>query len=174
MNDRTVPAWLALACALFGPVLLAAPTHSPQQGHAEPAEAGVEALSPPLREALVAEMQAVQAGMMSIIPALAAGHWKEVAAIAASIRDSYIMKQSLSPTQLEELHHALPVEFQALDAQFHAYAGMLSHAAEAGKPELMAFYHSRMLETCVACHADHARAKFPELAGHAAEADHAH
>lgn len=159
----------ALALVAATPVLLAADPH----GHDGNAATGIEALSPPLREALVAEMQAIQGGMMSVVPALVAGRWDEVADTARRIRDSYIMKQSLTEAQLGELHDALPADFQALDARFHADAGMLAHAAEARKAELVAFYYSRMMETCVACHSRHATAKFPELAREATE-DHGH
>lgn len=148
-----------LALAAVTPVLLAA---DPDDQH-KAAASGVEALSPSLRAALVAEMQALQGGMMSVIPALVAGRFEEVAATAERIRDSYIMKQSLEPAQLEELHTALPADFRAMDARFHEDAGMLAHVAEAKKPELVAFYYSRLLEACVACHAGYATAKFPEL-----------
>ena len=181
----------ALALALNFALTLAAPmalateesrehaaghvAHTAQdQDHAASAAHGVAALSPPLREALVAEMQAVQAGMMGVIPALAAGNWDEVAAIGKKIRDSYIMQQSLSSAQLEELHDALPPDFKARDAQFHQDAAMLIHVAEAKKPELVGFYVGRMMEACVACHARHAGEKFPALEGRAAADTHAH
>lgn len=159
--NRLVRIVATLALAAVSPSLLAA---DPHPHGADAAPDGVEALSPPLREALVAEMQAIQGGMMSVVPALVAGRYEEVSATAERIRDSYIMKQSLSPAQLEELHTALPADFQALDARFHEYAGMLAHVAESEQPELVAFYYARMMETCVACHSSHATAKFPELA----------
>jgi hypothetical protein len=134
----------------------------------------VAALSQPLRDALSMEMQAVQAGMVGIIPALAAGNWEEIAAIGTRIRDSYIMRQSLTPAQLQELHETLPPDFQALDARFHEDAGMLIHVAEAKKPELVGYYVGRMMEACVACHSRHATDKFPALAGQAGADAHAH
>jgi hypothetical protein len=159
--------------ALFTAVLLTA-CLSAQAGapmEAPPSE-GVEALSAPLREALRAEMVALQGGLVEVIPAIIAGHWAEVARIGRQMRDSYIMKQALSAEQLEELHHALPASFLELDARFHYLAGMLSHAAEAKKPELVGFYLGTMTETCVNCHSQHAQARFPALSG--AEALHEH
>jgi hypothetical protein len=137
-----------------------------------PPSQGVEALSMPLREALSAEMVALQGGLVAVIPAIVAGHWDEVARIGQQMRESYIMKQALSDEQLEELHHALPASFLELDARFHYLAGMLSHAAEAKKPELVGFYLGTMTETCVNCHARHAQARFPGLSG--AETPHEH
>ena len=142
-------------------------------GEQQQEAAGVEALSAPLREALSAEMIALQGGLMAVIPAVVAGHWDEVARIGGQMRDSYIMNKELSQEQLDELHHALPASFLELDERFHYLAGMLEHVAEARKPELVGYYLGVITETCVACHARHARAKFPALAG-AAPREHEH
>lgn len=131
--------------------------------HNVAADQGVEHLSEPLRAALNAEMAALQGGLVELMPAIVAGRWDEVARIGRQMRDSYIMKQALSEEQIEELHHALPASFLELDARFHYLAGMLSHAAEAKKPELVGFYLGTMTETCIRCHARHAQAKFPKL-----------
>lgn len=138
------------------------------------AQHGVQALSPPLREALSAEMVALQNGLMTAIPAMVAGNWDEVARIGVQMRDSFIMKQALSEEQLEELHHALPASFLELDARFHYLAGMLSHAAEARKPELVGYYLGTLAETCINCHTRHARARFPALSDVEAGHEHGH
>lgn len=152
-----------LACCL--------PAQAGEDPHDTAAPAGVEALSTPLREALSAEMVALQGGLMAVIPATVAGHWEEVARIGGQMRDSYIMKQALTAEQLQELHDALPASFLELDARFHYLAGMLSHVAEAEKPELVGYYLGAMTETCVACHSRHAQGKFPAFAEAEAEAD---
>jgi hypothetical protein len=155
-----------LAC---GPFAQAADPHDEAE---QPA--GVEALSAPLREALGAEMAALQGGLTAVIPAVVAGHWDEVTRIGRQMRDSYIMKQSLTEAQLEELHRTLPASFLELDARFHYLAGMLSHAAEAKKPELVGFYLGTLTETCVNCHAQHAQAKFPAFSTSEASRGHEH
>lgn len=152
-----------LACCL--------PAQASEESLETAAPAGVEALSAPLREALSAEMVALQGGLMAVIPATVAGHWDEVARIGGQMRDSYIMKQALTGEQLQELHDALPASFLELDARFHYLAGMLSHVAEAEKPELVGYYLGVMTETCVACHSRHAQAKFPAFAEAEAEAE---
>jgi hypothetical protein len=142
----------------------AAPAAEAQHADHAAQAVGVAALSAPLREALAQEMVALQNGMMTIVPAFASGNWALVAETGRQMEQSYIMKQALSAEQLDELHHLLPPQFLELDAQFHYLAGMLSHAADNRKPELAAFYFSRMLETCTACHARFATEKFPALA----------
>ena len=123
----------------------------------------VEALSDDLRNLLSQEMQALQNGMMAIIPAYVSGNWKEIEIIAGKIKNSYILKQSLTESQAKELHSILPHEFIEKDQRFHYLAGMLEHVAEKKKPELINFYFSKMSESCVSCHEAFATHKFPAL-----------
>ena len=137
-------------------------------GHKEHAEhektTGVEMLSDDLRNLLVKEMQALQSGMMSIIPAYISGNWAYIETTAGKMKNSYILAQSLKENQVKELHSALPDEFIKQDQRFHYLAGMLEHAAKKGKPELINFYFSEMNESCVSCHAAFATHTFPALA----------
>jgi len=124
---------------------------------------GVEALSHDLRALLSQEMQALQSGMMSIIPAYISGNWGKIEAIAGKMKNSYILKQSLTESQVQELHSVLPHAFIEKDQRFHYLAGMLEHAAKNRKPELINFYFSKMNESCVSCHTIFATHKFPAL-----------
>ncbi len=122
---------------------------------------GVEALSPELRELLKKEMLALQEGMMSVIPAYVSGNWSEIEHIAHKMKNSYILKQSLSDEQIKELHTLLPSAFVKSDQQFHYLSGMLHHAAKNKKAELVGFYFSKLSEACVSCHTQYATHKFP-------------
>ena len=135
---------------------------------------GVEALSPDLRDLLSQEMKAVQSGMMSIIPAYSSGNWGEIVNIAGQIKNSYILKQSLTESQVKELHSVLPHAFIEKDQRFHYLAGMLEHAAKNKKPELINFYFSKMNESCVSCHTVFATHKFPALSPKEKKGEHAH
>lgn len=134
---------------------------------------GVEALSPELRDLLSQEMQALQNGMMSIIPAYISGNWSEIESTAGKIKNSYILKQNLTETQVKELHSLLPQAFIMQDQRFHYLAGMLEHAAKNNKPELINFYFSEMNEACVSCHTKFATHKFPALSAKK-DAKHTH
>ena len=105
---------------------------------------GIESLSPELREILKKEMLALEKGMMSVIPAYVSGNWTEIESIAHKMKASYILQQSLTDKQVEELHSSLPESFIKLDQQFHYLSGMLGHAAEKRKTELVGFYFSRL------------------------------
>ncbi len=101
-------------------------------------------LSPELRQLLVAEMLAVQDGMMCLIPAISSGNWKKMAEIGMKLHDSYIMKQKLSKSQLEELHDSLPEGFQELDHTFHHSAGMLARAADEKNADVVNVYFYKL------------------------------
>lgn len=116
----------------------------------------VLALSPKLRAALVAEMAGVKEGVAELSASLAMGEWDAAARRAERIRDSYIMKQKLSRSELEELERALPADFAKMDDAFHRHAEGLAHAAKARNHELAVFYFSKMMEGCGACHARYA------------------
>lgn len=137
-------------------------------------EGGVESLSPELRSLLSKEMGAIQEGMKGIIPAYAAGDLSEVAEIAGKIKNSFILKQQVTKEQKHELHHKLPAAFIQKDQKFHQYAGMLQHVSQEGNMELVGFYYSRLIESCVGCHTEHARHRFPELSGEARTEKHHH
>ncbi len=143
--------------------------------HTEPAHAsGVEALSPDLRELLSQEMQALQKGMISIIPAYSSGNWGEIETTARKIKNSYILKQKLTPSQAKELHSVLPPAFIEKDQWFHYLAGMLEHAAKNKKPELVNFYFSEMNRSCIGCHSAFATHKFPALLQKKEDEEHSH
>lgn len=135
---------------------------------------GVEALSPDLRDLLAQEMQALQRGMMSIIPAYISGNWGEIESTAKKMKSSYILRQNLTDSQIQELHTKLPAGFIEKDQRFHYSAGMLEHAAKNKKAELINFYFSEMNESCVSCHTKYATHKFPALLPREKKQEHTH
>ncbi len=134
---------------------------------------GVEKLSHDLRSLIAKEMQALQTGMMSIIPAYISGNWSEIETTAEKMKSSYILKQSLTESQVKELNSVLPDEFFEKDQRFHYLAGMLEHAAKNRKPELINFYFSEMNASCAGCHTVFATHKYPALTL-TENGDHAH
>jgi hypothetical protein len=140
----------------------------PQEAHHEQIE-----LSTRLREALAAEMVAIDAGISSLASSIARGDWPAVRSESRKIHDSFILQQELSEAEREELHRALPAGFVALDTRFHQHAKQLAHVAEKGDGELAVFYFNKLIEGCVDCHATYAPGAFPGLAP-AAAVGHAH
>lgn len=138
------------------------------------AESPLESLSPELSALLKQEMVAIQGGMQNIVPAFAAGDFGTVSEIAGKIKNSFILKQKMSDEQRHELHEKLPPGFIAKDQQFHRYAGMLEHVSEKKNTELVSFYYSKMLESCIACHSEYAAHRFPDLNTKAEKEEHHH
>ncbi len=158
---------LSMLCSLWILAFALAPADSAagEHEHSGSSPAATELrLSPGVAKILRQEMRAIEAGMKGLIPAIASGKWEEVAATGREIRDSFIMKQRLSPRQRHELHRTLPPRFREMDGAFHHTAGMLAHAAEAGNGEVVTFYLQRLMEGCVGCHTRYATQRFPALA----------
>jgi len=155
--------------------LMALPISSAEHGENHDSHhKSVESLSPELRALLQQEMKALQSGMVSVIPAFIGGNLDEVEHIAQSMKDSYILKQSITQEQMHELHSSLPASFLKMDQEFHYFAGMLAHTANRKKLELVNFYLSKLTESCVGCHSEHATHKFPgfSMKGHAPKHEH--
>jgi hypothetical protein len=117
-------------------------------------------------------MIAIQNGMMSVIGAYASGNFGEIATVAGQIKNSYILKQDMSPQQRHELQQELPNSFIHLDQQFHKYAGLLEEAARQNDDELIGFYFSKLVDSCLGCHSQHAKHKFPAFEDQHKESAH--
>jgi len=156
--SKLPPLWVFL---VFIPLL----SHGGEYAHraAGNNHSGIVDLSPELRDLLSREMRQLQKGMTEILPLYVSGEWAEIVPVASKMKNSYVLKQSLSDEQMHELHTKLPGGFIQLDKQFHYLSGMLEHAAETGKPELIGFYFSKMTEACVSCHTQYATHRFPAL-----------
>lgn len=137
-------------------------------------ESEVESLSPELRALLKQEMLALQEGMKNIVPAFASGDLNTVSDIAGTIKRSYILKQKITDSQKHELHEKLSKEFIQKDQQFHKYAGMLEHVSKERHIELVGFYYSKLLESCIGCHSEYASSRFPSLTNESAKEEHHH
>lgn len=124
-----------------------------------------------LKELLADEMQQVAQATADISVAIAAGDHETVMTLGIKVRDSFILKQSLTDQDKKDLMGAVPPEFLAMDKRFHGLAGKMAHAAEAHDSELQAVYYAKMLETCVTCHSHFAADRFT---GFAAESGGGH
>lgn len=143
------------------------------QGGAHAAEPVGPKLTPRLKELLAKEMHQVAQATADLALAIAGGDHSGAMQLGAAVRDSFILKRSLTEQDKKDLMSAVPPEFVALDRRFHGLAGKLAHAAEVKDAELQGFYFSKMIEACVACHASFASDRFPGLVEkHSADREH--
>ena len=139
-----------------------------EQGHGE-----TLVLQPDLLALLQAEMREITTGVQKIPVAIAQADWETLAHTGQSIQSSYIMAKALTQEQAEALNTGLPARFKEMDSEFHARAGMLTHAAQARDFELASYHYSRLIESCAQCHSLYAKARFPGF-GPAKEQGHHH
>ncbi len=114
-----------------------------------------------IKPILTKEMLAIEKGMQELVSSIAKGEWDKTASIGKQIQASYILKQSLTAEQKQQLHHNLPEQFIRQDRAFHKYAGMLAHAAKAKNKDVINFYFYKMNESCNQCHSRYAQERFP-------------
>lgn len=119
--------------------------------------------TPRLRALVGQEMRQVSTAMGVIQVAMVQGKHEVVAEQGMRIHNSFIIKQSLTKQDKQDLMAVVPVGFLKLDRQFHGLAKKLAHAATAHDSELQLFYLYRMTATCVACHTTFAKDRFPTL-----------
>lgn len=119
--------------------------------------------SPEIQELFKKEMVGIQNTMMQLMPAISSGNWGMVDSMAEKMAMSHIMKQKLTPQQMEALHNGMPMGFKVLDNKFHDQAAMLSYVAKQQHPELITFYYYKLTETCIECHSQFAQKSFPGL-----------
>ena len=117
-----------------------------------------------LKKLLVSEMQQVAEATGKLALAIAVGDHATAKQLGIAVRDSFILKKSLTPQDKKDLMSAVSPEFVALDRRFHHLAGKLANAAEMKDIELQGFYYSKMVESCVACHTQFAHDRFPGFA----------
>lgn len=121
-------------------------------------------LTPTVRELLRKEMLSVEDASKQILSALAAGDDARVAELAQGIHDSFILEQSMTPKDMEDLMAAAPEAFLEQDAAFHGISAALADAGRAGDTAKQHEEFGRMIAACTACHADYATDRFPKYA----------
>ncbi len=121
-------------------------------------------LTPKLQELLRQEMQAVHGASHQILSALVAGDSVAVADRAQQIHDSFILQQSLTEQDRQDLMAAVPPEFVQLDHAFHELAAELADAARAEDHARQSRPFGELVDSCLACHARFATDAFPEFA----------
>lgn len=114
-----------------------------------------------IQDLLRQEMQAIEQAMQKLISSIATADWQKTVAIAEQIQASYILQQNISADQKRTLQHLLPEQFKKLDQAFHHHAGMLAHAAKAKNADVVNFYFYKLSDSCVQCHSNYARSRFP-------------
>jgi len=109
------------------------------------------------------EMQEIQSAMQQLIPLMAEGNSEKTAQLAEQIKNSFILKKSLSPEKLKQLVQLLPAHFVQLDRTFHGNAGKLAESARQSDFVESGKIYGTMISACIDCHTQFAPNRFPNL-----------
>lgn len=121
-------------------------------------------LTPKLRDLLRQEMLSIEDASQQIMSYLIAGDDENVANLAQKIHDSFILEQSMTPEDKQDLMAAVPENFVAQDRAFHALSAELAQAARDGDRPAQHQKFGEMIQACTACHTQYAADRFPLLA----------
>jgi cytochrome c553 len=121
-------------------------------------------LTPKLQELLRKEMLSIEGASQQILSYLIAGDDARVAELAQQIHDSFILKQSMTPEDKQDLIAAVPEGFVSRDRAFHGMSKALAEAARDGDRARQNEEFGKMLGACTACHSAYATDRFPKLA----------
>ena len=108
-------------------------------------------------------MVEITAGMGELLSHISQGNATEAAEIADKIHNSFILKQELSHTDLQQLVSLLPADFIQMDRTFHANAAKVAEAAGRQDFKTAIEIYSAMALACVDCHGQYATDRFPEM-----------
>lgn len=128
-------------------------------------------LTPKLRSLLIKEMVQIEQAMQDIFSAIIRGQHATVADKGQAIHDSFILKQSLTKEDRQDLKAAVPAEFLQMDAHLHELSASLAEAGRSEDTPRQLELFDRMADACVACHSTYTTDRFPGLEAPAVPAD---
>ncbi|MDT8408968.1 MAG: hypothetical protein RQ741_05160 [Wenzhouxiangellaceae bacterium] len=109
------------------------------------------------------EMRSIQAAMGQIHSAIVMGQHDDVANQAQQVHDSFILKQSLTQKDREDLRAAVPDGFLQMDQEFHELAAALAKAGRNKDTGNEYRIFNQMTRNCVECHNTYVSDRFPDL-----------
>lgn len=126
---------------------------------------------PKLRSLLIKEMRQIDQAMQDIFSAIVKGEHEIVAKRGQAIHDSFILKQSLTQKDRQDLKAAVPSAFVQMDAHLHELAASLAEAGRSEDTPQQLDTFTKMTKACVACHSTYTTDRFPGLKAPAVHAD---
>ncbi|MCE0734154.1 hypothetical protein LWH48_15415 [Halomonas sp. G15] len=122
-------------------------------------------LTPKLQGLLKKEMIQVELAMHEVYSAIIQGRHDVVAEKGQAIHDSFILSQSLTDEDRQDLKNAVPAEFLEMDGYLHELSASLAEAGDAEDTARQVELYAQMTESCVACHSAYVTDRFEGLEG---------
>ena len=120
-------------------------------------------LTPKLQGLLKKEMIQIELAMQEIYSAIIQGRHAVVTEKGQSIHDSFILEQSLTDEDRQDLKAAVPAEFLQMDGYLHELSASLAEAGQARDTPRQVELYVQMTESCVACHSAYVTDRFEGL-----------
>lgn len=96
--------------------------------------------------------------------AIPKGDFKTIAEEADNIDRKYAIEAQLTPDESNEYLALIPIDFIFVDQSFHTYVNALVSSAKTKDLENTLIQFDLTMRTCVDCHYDFAKERFPDLA----------
>lgn len=120
-------------------------------------------LTPKLQGLLKKEMIQIELAMHEIYSAIIQGRHAVVAEKGQAIHDSFILAQSLTDEDRQDLKAAVPPEFLQMDGYLHELSASLAEAGQSRDTARQVALYAQMTESCVACHSAYVTDRFEGL-----------
>lgn len=120
-------------------------------------------LTDKLSRLLQQEMRSVQTAMATIHTAMVLGDHGTVVRSAQQIHDSFILQQSLTEQDRNDMKTAVPKGFLMLDKEFHELAAALAEAGTNESTKKQRHLYNEMTRTCIECHGKYVSDRFPAV-----------
>ena len=109
-------------------------------------------------------MKKSEVSIAKIAIAIPSGDFEAIAEEAAKIDEKYAIEARLTPDDSVEYLSLITTDFIFMDQNFHTYVGALVSSAKEKDLENTLIQFDLSLRSCVDCHYDFAKEKFPKLA----------
>ena len=117
-----------------------------------------------MRDNVKSAMKKNEISLAKIAISIPQGDYKTISEEAYNIDKKYAIESELSPDQSNEYLSLIPIDFIFMDQSFHTYVDSLVSSAKDRDLENTLIQFDLTMRTCVDCHYDFAKSKFPELA----------
>ncbi len=117
-----------------------------------------------MRDNVKSGMKKNEISMAKIAIAIPRGDYESIVEEADKIDRKYAIESELSPDESNEYLSLIPIDFIFMDQSFHTYVNSLVSSAKEKDLENTLIQFDLTMRSCVDCHYDYAKERFPELA----------
>lgn len=119
---------------------------------------------PGLKEKITANMSKCEESLAKITLAIPRGEYDVIVEEIEKIDESYSIESAMTIDEFSRYSSMITMEFIFADQNLHMYAGALKGVAEDNQLGETLFQFGLVMQSCVDCHYEFAKSRFPSLA----------